>query len=123
VRYDNQYKTVVIDVDGVLVHWSPTAPANIKAVVDRARESLIKLRRMGLTIHLYTARPVEQKEELSKALKDLGFVFDHLTCGKPAGFIYLDDRAVRFRNWEDAMKWINVLRREPFSHDTYPTAT
>lgn len=116
--FDDIHKTVVVDVDGVLVHWSPTAEAHIKAEVDRARESLIKLRRMGLIIHLYTARPVEEKETLSRKLREMGFVFDFLTCGKPAGFVYLDDRAVRFRGWDDAMKWIATIRREPFSHDT-----
>lgn len=119
--YEDAYKTVVIDVDGVLVHWSPTADAHVKAEVDQARASLIKLRRMGLIIHLYTARPVEEKEALSRKLQDMGFVFDFLTCGKPLGFVYLDDRAVRFRGWDDAMKWITTIRREPFSHDTAGT--
>lgn len=116
--YDDAYKTIIVDVDGVLVHWSPTEPDHIKGEVDGAKAMLMRLRRMGLTIHLYTARPVEEKESLSRALRERGFVFDFLTCGKPCGFAYIDDRAVRFNGWESAMKWVNTLQRGKFTHET-----
>lgn len=107
-------KTVVIDIDGVLVYWDKHSPNHIKGDIDQAKASLMRLRRQGLIIHLYTSRPVEEKESLSKALKERGFVFDFLTCGKPLGFAYIDDRAVRFTDWGNALKWVSTLQRVPF---------
>ena len=102
-------KTIVIDVDGVLVHWSPTEPDHIAGEVGQAKAALLRLRRMGFLIHLYTSRPVEEKEQLSRALRERGFVFDYLTCGKPVGLLYIDDKAVRFRDWDDALRWVNTV--------------
>jgi len=107
-------KTVVVDIDGVLVYWDRNAPDHIKGEVHQAKESLMRLRRMGLIIHLYTSRPVEEKESLSRALRERGFVFDFLTCGKPTGFAYIDDRAIKFIDWSNTLRWVNTMRREPF---------
>lgn len=103
-------KTAVIDIDGTLVYFSPTEDGHIGGVVIGAKEALIRLKQLGFRIHLYTSRPLEEKESLAAKLKSLGFIFDDLTCGKPDGVVYIDNKAVRFRgDWNAALSWV---RRE-----------
>lgn len=58
----------------------------------------------GHDVWIFTARPVEEHPQIKKWLEKWGFPKLRITNIKEPATIYLDDRAVRFTNWQDFCK-------------------
>lgn len=52
----------------------------------------------GYEIQFFTARHFKFYCHTMKQLAEAGFKFHGLTCGKPSGMIYIDDRGFRFED-------------------------
>ena len=96
-------KTIMVDLDGVLCSEEVFFDRPLAEPIEGARESLQKLREDGHTIVIYTARTWGEYRVTQRWLADHGFEYDGLHMGKPVGDVWIDDRAIRFTNWKDAL--------------------
>lgn len=55
-----------------------------------------KAREQGWRIWVYTSRAWDHHDRICNHLKEQGFIFDKVICGKPIGLVYLDDRGFDF---------------------------
>jgi len=94
-------KTIAIDFDGV-IYDKP---------VEGVKESLQKLEKEGFELVVFTTR--DNLDDVKVWMdKNVGWACDgnntyfpgKITNKKPKAIAYIDDRAVRFTNWEDIRK-------------------
>ena len=52
---------------------------------------------------VYTARNWPEYRVTKKWLDDHGFAYDGLHKGKPVADVWIDDRAIRFTDWDDVL--------------------
>lgn len=104
-------KTIAIDFDGVI--------ADVSAGYDQpdlrpgCKEAFEKLKGDGYNIVVFTCRCNFDggRKVVEEFLKFHGLdrYVDSVTNVKPVALYYLDDRAIRFYNWENAVNTIAVL--------------
>lgn len=94
-------KTAVVDMDGTICEERPTFERSLAKLLPGAVEGVKRLKNRGYFIVVYTARGWAEYSMTKQWLEDNGIWFDLLLCGKPHGDIWIDDRAVRFEDWED----------------------
>ncbi len=101
--------TVAVDFDDTLVCYDEHGgmyPA------PNARESLLRLRKMGCKVIIYTCRTTVARSKgsleseidfISNVLEEFDFHYDEIFIGdKLIADIYIDDRAVPYRgDWDD----------------------
>lgn len=112
---------IIVDCDGVIADKShggeyakaPPLPHGIKQVN--------KLYDMGYEIILYTARYGDREQgnihmqyergykEWTEWLEKHGVKYHHAFMGKPAGVLYIDDKAARVRG-DDTKGWLGVWK-------------
>jgi hypothetical protein len=96
-------KTIMIDLDGVICTEERTFERPLAEPLAGAREALAQLRAAGHTVIIYTARNWPEYRVTKKWLDDHGFAYDGLHMGKPVADVWIDDRAIRFTNWTEAL--------------------
>lgn len=103
---------IVIDMDGVLckIKQPGQAYTNVEPI-EGAADRLRQFRSAGHTVVIYTARNMATYDgNLGKIMKNVGMItlewlekygmeYDEIYFGKPNGHVYIDDRAVHFRDW------------------------
>ena len=104
---------IVIDLDGTICTLK--APGETYADVrpiPGAAARLRELRAAGHTVIIQTARNMATCEgNLGRVMKNVGQItfdwlaqheieFDEIYFGKPNGHVYIDDRALRFSDWQ-----------------------
>lgn len=111
-------KAIAVDFDGVIHKYSKGwMDSSIYDVpVEGAKENMAELVARGYKIIIFTVRlnplvneePSLERTKMNKWLFDYGFVegvhYHDITATKPTADIYLDDKAVRFTNWEEFLK-------------------
>ena len=112
-RRNRAQKRLMIDLDGVLHRYSEGYEDGslYDKPVEGAANALWKLGAVGYTYVVFTTRmtqtddPERQKIEICAWLTEHGFPApeDVTGCKMPA-LAYIDDRAIRFTNWEDVRK-------------------
>lgn len=90
--------TAVIDFDGVLAesHW----PDNrIGQPIQRGLDAVMHYFDQDLEVVIHTSRPETHKPMILAWLKEVGIspAIHDVICGKPRGFVYIDDKA--FNPW------------------------
>ena len=104
--------TVAIDFDKTIFkHDKWVGHENYGDIIEGAKGAIDELRRMGFEIMIWTAR--NQKEIIIKALEEHDIYFDYINenpnqppetnPSKPVADYYIDDRGVRFTNWEEVI--------------------
>ena len=104
---------IVIDLDGTICTLRQKHETYADVLVKPGAAELIKkLRKEGNYIIIQTARNMATCEaNLGKVMKNVGKVtlewldkhnieYDEIYFGKPNGDLYIDDRALRFENWD-----------------------
>ena len=100
---NDELKWVGIDFDHTICRNSgypdfiPTEP------IENVKSSLQEIKNLGFKIHIYTARPWSDYVTIEKWLLDNEIPFNQIHCGKLLTRVLIDDRAIRFRNWKDAL--------------------
>lgn len=121
--YDKAKKTIAIDFDGVIHAYTQgwQGGAIYDEPVEGALEALIKLVHEGYRIVIFTTRlnteafPENDAQMLmirtwlvrqleQRDLSSDPFPF-HIASQKPPAIAYIDDRAIRFTNWPDMVKY------------------
>lgn len=96
--------TLAIDFDGVLHKYSKGYHDGTlyDDPIEGALDAIKTLLESGYSLVIYTAR--RNLEDVQKWLQDWGFPPLEVTNNKPHAVAYIDDRAVRFTNWNDIRK-------------------
>lgn len=96
-------KTIMVDLDGVICTEERTFERPLAQPIAGAREAIAELRAAGHTVVIYTGRGWTEYRVTKQWLDDHGIEYDGIHMGKPIADVWLDDRAVRFTNWKDAL--------------------
>jgi len=102
---------IAVDIDGTLC----TASGDYSRceVLPGARESLERLRARGFRIYLHTGRHIDKHDVTVRWLADNHIPYDLIVFGKPPARYYIDDRAIRFRDWESTMAELDGASARP----------
>lgn len=95
-----------IDFDGTLVHRTGI-PTNSNVWMDKPKKGAIETLRLLKDFYILTNRSEKDFPLIRLWLKDWGYTQEVLITNKkqPKTTVYLDDRAVRFTNWNDFRKY------------------
>lgn len=69
-----------------------------------AVEALAEIDKMGYKITIFTARPWIDYKNIERYCKHYGIKARRIICGKPLGKCLIDDKAIGFKNWKQALK-------------------
>lgn len=92
---------VVFDLDGTICEEKPTFEKCLAKILPGAKEKINLLYDTGDTIIIYTGRSWAEYEMTKDWLNKNGIKFHQLLCGKPIYDIWIDDKAIKFKNWEE----------------------
>lgn len=87
-----------VDLDGTLAksEWTPDNPsAKIGEPMWPNIEKVRRLKKLGMTIVIHTARPWADYEQIQFWAAFHGVPIDHIVCGKLLAAVYIDDRNVQ----------------------------
>ena len=110
VRRSNSTKTMGIDFDGTICEKQPYGDGTISNKPNAgAQEVISMLKTIGFKIVVFTTRlnpkfggDIEwKKKQIEDWLNKYEIPFDEVTNNKPEAIAYIDDRAIRFTNWQD----------------------
>jgi len=111
--------TICVDLDGVIYEYDVWKGSyHFGNVMDGAKECLEELREDGWRIIIYTTRGLESV--VKGQLDEDNIPFDYINYNpdqpktasdKPIADIYLDDRAIRFDNWDEAI--VKIIANDP----------
>lgn len=102
---------LAIDFDGVIASIPEDALDHLGQPLPGAIEALHTLEQMGYKIGIMSAhcRTVEGEEEVRKWLDHYGAPFVVTTSTKIPAALYIDDKALKFTDWESALEEIPKL--------------
>ena len=109
----NKKLRICIDLDGTIceIRHDPLTYADVKPM-PHAAEKIRELRKMGHYIIINTARNMGSTgHNVGKVMKNVGKItldwldnngieYDEIFFGKPNADITIDDRVIRFENWD-----------------------
>ena len=119
-------KKLIVDCDGVIAGKEHGGDYSKAPPLQHGIDQVNKLYDMGYEIILYTARYGERRkgnlhqmyeagyEEWTTWLKNNGVRYHHAYMGKPAGVLYIDDKAARVNGdntegWREVWKEVKAL--------------
>ena len=104
-------RRLAIDFDGVLHKYSLGFHDGTlyDVPVNGAKIFMQKLHR-NWWLYIYTtrARTKRGRQAIEEWLRDNKIPFDQVVGDKPPAFAYIDDRAIHFINWKQAMKELGI---------------
>jgi len=103
-------RTLAVDFDGVLHDWEHPIPhRRMGGVIAGAKEAIDELKRQGHKIIIFCVWA--GNEQGDKTIKDwmnyYHVQYDEITNIKPNASLFIDDRGLYFKNWEQTMAEIN----------------
>ena len=98
-------KLIQCDLDNVLhVMEKYDGKVNGKPV-EGAVKAMHKLVDTGFEVEVFTARDTSEFEKIYKWLDKWGFPLMDITNVKRPALCYIDDRGLRFTNWNDMLRY------------------
>ena len=97
---------IIVDLDGTICTEEKQFSRSLAKVNPGAREALNLLKGKGFILIIYSARTWAEYELTIDWLKRNKIPFDQLILGKPQGDYWIDDRAIKYKNWETILKEI-----------------
>jgi len=95
--------TIMVDLDGVICTEERVFDRPLAKPVAGAREALKELKDAGHTIVIYTARGWAEYRYTKSWLDEHEIPYDAIHMGKPIGHVWIDDRALTFRDWKQTL--------------------
>jgi len=99
-------KNIIIDLDGTICSEEITFRRTLATPMKGVADAISKLKKKGFNIIIYTARSWAEYDLTKNWLKKNKIKFDELFMGKPIGQYWIDDRAIKFNNWDSVIKKI-----------------
>jgi hypothetical protein len=65
-----------------------------------------------LYVHSSRSKTKQGREAVEKYLRKYKFPFDKVVAYKPPAKYYIDDRAIRFNNWNQTLKELAILEKD-----------
>lgn len=93
-------KTIIVDLDGTICEERSTFERALAQPLPGAASYLEKLWEEGCHIIIYTTRNWSEYPMTKHWLTVHHIPHHQLICGKPLGDVWIDDRAVRFKSWD-----------------------
>jgi len=103
---DNLEKIIAIDMDGTIC--SINDKYQDCELLEGARESINHIKKKGYKVYIHTGRHILNAEITIKWLIDNKIEYDHIVFGKPPAKYYIDDKAIKFDNWKNVLKTIDL---------------
>ena len=103
---------ILMDMDGVICTEKKTFERSLAMPIDGARESIEMLRKQGHKVIIYTARTWSELEMTKAWLIQHNIEVDGIHMGKPVGDVWIDDRAIRFEGWDNAIEKLKDCLRK-----------
>ena len=96
---------IAIDFDGVIIKRDgiPTIMKWSDKPVDGALDAILLLKKIGHEVWVFTSNP--ETEKVKEWLITNGFPEMEVTNIKKVSHVIIDDRAIRFTNWQDIRKY------------------
>lgn len=92
-------KVLIWDIDNtVFTQGSPEGEYRDSSVKEHMVPIINQLYDEGYEIQFFTARHFKHYVHTMNQLNEAGIKFHGLTCGKPSGAIYIDDKGFRFED-------------------------
>ena len=95
---------LIIDLDGTICTEEKTFSRSMAKPIKGAKKAIDSLKENGHTVIIYSARTWNEYEMTVNWLKTNKIQYDQLILGKPIGDIWIDDRALKFSNWDEMEK-------------------
>lgn len=108
-----RHKRVAIDFDGTLFEDCGSVEISYKEnlsldPITGASETTEWLKSRGFEILIYTCRPDYHRLYMENLLRKNRISYDYiLFYTKPRVDLYIDDKGLRFENWNSTKEWIN----------------
>lgn len=102
---------LIIDLDGTICSEEKTYSRTLAKPKLKAVSSLRALKKKKYTLIIYSARSWNEYEMTYDWLIKNKVPFDQLILGKPIGDYWIDDRAIKFDNWDTVIKKINSKKK------------
>jgi uncharacterized HAD superfamily protein len=96
--------SIMVDLDGVVSTEERVFDRPLAKPIDGAREALQKLKDAGHAIIIYTARGWAEYNVTKHWLDQAGMPYDAIHMGKPIANVWIDDRAIKFENWDQTLE-------------------
>lgn len=101
-----EYKVIAVDFDGVIHDYkNPIEGRRMGGEIFGTKDALKRIRAKGYKIVVFSVWGAESKT-ITDFMKYYNLPFDEVTNIKPLADYYIDDKAIRFTNWEDALNQI-----------------
>jgi len=94
---------IIIDLDGTICTEEKTYSRSLAKPIEGAIECINNLYEAGNIIIIYSARTWMEFEMTTVWLKKYGIKYHQLILGKPIGDVWIDDRAINFNGWGNAI--------------------
>ncbi len=96
-------KRIVIDIDGVIAKLHEENWRNYDKVdmIEDASIHIKKLIDKGFYVILHTSRREYDRPITLQWLSDHNIHYDEIYFDKPLGDMYIDDKAIQFKNWDN----------------------
>jgi uncharacterized HAD superfamily protein len=99
----NNALSIMVDLDGVIATEERVFDRPLAKPIEGAREALQSLKSAGHTIVVYTARGWAEYRYTKHWLDQHRIPYDAIQMGKPIAHVWIDDRAITFRNWKQTL--------------------
>lgn len=96
--------SIMVDLDGVICTEERVFDRPLAEPIAGAKEALRELKTAGHTIVIYTARGWAEYNYTKRWLDEHEIAYDAIHMGKPIAHVWIDDRALQFKNWSDTME-------------------
>ncbi len=102
---------IIIDLDGTICTEEKTYSRSLAKPLPNAVGYINQLHDEGNIIIIYSARSWMEFEMTSDWLKKNEIKYHQLVLGKPIGDIWIDDRAIAHKDWDETIKQIKNKKK------------
>jgi uncharacterized HAD superfamily protein len=102
---------LIIDLDGTICTEEKTYSRSLAKPIKGSVKKINGLYNDGHIIIIYSSRTWMEYEMTSDWLRKHGIKYHQLVLGKPIGDLWIDDRALRFVDWNQASEFIKERSR------------
>lgn len=102
---------IIIDLDGTICDEKNFFQRPLAKIKKGAKKFINNLKKKNFTIIIYSARSWNEYEMTRNWLVKNKIKYDQLVLGKPVGDLWIDDRAINFKDWKKVEKKFKKIKK------------